>query len=1312
MATVLLSAAGSAIGGSIGGSVLGIGAAALGQAVGATVGGLVDNAILGGGGKSVNIGRRESIRLTTASEGAPITRIIGRMRSSGQLIWSTRFKENVLRSSQGSKATTTTVKTYSYTISFAIGICEGVIERIGRVWADGAIYDISELNYRLYRGEHDQSPDPKIEAVEGTGNAPAYRGLAYIVFEDFPVGQFGNRVPVLNFEVFRSPNVAPELATAQGFGTPVRSMIQAVCLSPGTGEFALETRPVRHNSTGPAGRYVNINNSAGIPDLVASLDQLEGDLPECSSVSLVVSWFGDDLRCDRCTVRPRIEEAGRTSWPYSWSVSGSNVFNAPLISRDEESRPNFGGTPSDASVINAIVELGQRGKKVMFYPFLLMDIPDGNSLDDPYNGAEDQPAFPWRGRITLSIAPGSSGTPDQTAAAAAEVAAFFGTAVASDFAVTGKTVAYSGPAEWTLRRFVLHCAALCKAAGGVDAFCIGSELPGLTTIRSSRTVFPAVSALRSLAAEVRLILPDAKIGYAADWSEYFGFHPQDGTGDILFHLDDLWADEMIDFIGIDNYIPLSDWRSGDTHLDSQAGSKSIYDVDYLQSNIEGGEGYDWFYIDKSSRDSQTRSPIVDLAYGEDWIWRFKDFRSWWQYPHRNRVGGNRAAEPTAWIPQSKPIWFTEVGCPAVDLGSNQPNAFVDPFSSESQFPYFSRGARDDLIQSRFLQAMIGYWQDPANNPTSNVYPGRMIEDGKIFAWTWDARPWPDFPMRESLWKDGPNHSVGHWLQGRIGSSALAEAVAEITQSSVPDRLDLSRLNGSLDGLIVDGFDSPREVLQGLIVTHDLKVRQSGAALQFWQQVPSAVREVDRGLIVSGSGEAASSLVYEVDPGGDLARSVQLSFTRGDIDFRTGTAEASLQGERGTRVDRFSVPVSLSGARAREISANIAVEAREGGLRAQLELPLSTLDLEVGDEIALPVGDGMRRFRIERVREGLSRRIEASAVSAASAVVRLAEERGIEPPIVSPPAPVEARFLDLPIANGTTEDAAPWIAATADPWPGEVIVWRSTSDSTYNEAIRVRSRAVIGATTAVLPAGVASRWQKGPGVTVKLTAGVLESVDAVAVLNGANRAALLWPDGIWEIIQFRAATLVGPQEYRLRDLLRGQRNTMRDGQVLPAAAPFVLLDDAVERLPFSPELRGLERHYRVGPAAVGVDHFSTQHSLEAFDIIGLRPFSPVHLRARLNRLTGDIQVTWIRTTRTGGDSWQGLDVPLGETAERYLVEIVDGGSRLRSLVVEGPTFLYPLSDQLSDGSTASSRVRVAQISDSYGYGRTAEVRLHE
>ena len=62
--------------------------------------------------------------------------------------------------------------------------------------------------------------------------------------------------------------------------------------------------------------------------------------------------------------------------------------------------------------------------------------------------------------------------------------------------------------------------------------------------------------------------------------------------------------------------------------------------------------------------------------------------------------------PTAWVPQGKPIWLTEVGCPAVDKGANQPSVFPDAKSASGGYPHFSSGRRDDLIQRRYLEAIV------------------------------------------------------------------------------------------------------------------------------------------------------------------------------------------------------------------------------------------------------------------------------------------------------------------------------------------------------------------------------------------------------------------------------------------------------------------------------------------------------------------------------------------------------------------------------------------------------------------------------
>jgi hypothetical protein len=337
-----------------------------------------------------------------------------------------------------------------------------------------------------------------------------------------------------------------------------------------------------------------VHTRQGGSDWDVALDQLQAILPNVGAVSLIVGWFGDDLRAGTCTIRPGVDAADKVTAPLEWSVAGQSRGSAHLVST-VDGRAAYGGTPSDETVVAAIQDLDARGIAVTLAPFIFMDVAAGNALTDPYTGAASQPLYPWRGRITCSPAPGQPGSPDKTGTAATQVAAFIGAAAVSDFAIVDGEVVYSGPAEWSYRRFILHYAHLAGAAGGVDAFLIGSEMRGLTWVRDSASTYPFVAALATHAADVKAVLGSATlVSYAADWSEYFGHQPADGSGDVYFHLDPLWSSADIDAVAIDVYWPLSDWRDGSSHADRLAGAPSIYDLDYLGANILAGEGYDWY----------------------------------------------------------------------------------------------------------------------------------------------------------------------------------------------------------------------------------------------------------------------------------------------------------------------------------------------------------------------------------------------------------------------------------------------------------------------------------------------------------------------------------------------------------------------------------------------------------------------------------------------------------------------------------------------------------------------------------------------
>ncbi|WP_299145032.1 glycoside hydrolase/phage tail family protein [uncultured Tateyamaria sp.] len=1309
MATVVLSAAGAAVGGSLGGTFAGLSSVAIGRAVGATLGRVIDQRVMGQGSDIVEHGKVDRFRLTNSGEGAAISQLYGRMRMGGQVIWASDFIETVNvtpGSGKGAGPSTPATKEYSYSVHLALAVCEGEVTRIGRVWADGEEVAVNDLNMRFYSGAEDQLPDPLIEAIEGAGQVPAYRGTAYVVLENLALGPFGNRVPQFSFEVIR-----PEQPGEGGADEEMTHAIRGVALMPGTGEYALATTPVNYLD-GNMGRWsANVNTPAGRSDISESLDALTEELPNCKATSLIVSWFGNDLRCGSCELKPKVERKDIDGENMPWGVSHTARHWVEEVPRVDD-RPIYGGTPADTAVVEAIQALNAAGQNVMFYPFILMDQLDDNTLPNPYDPSGTQPHLPWRGRITLSTAPGVEGSPDGTLAAEAEVDAFFGSVKAEHFG-TGPTFTYSGPPdEWSLSRFIVHYAALCAYAGGVESFCIGSELRGLTQIRGANNKFVVVQKLRALAAEVRALLgPDTKISYAADWTEYFGYQPQDGSGDRFFHLDPLWADDNIDFIGIDNYMPLSDWREGRAHLDAQEWP-SIYDLDYLKANVAGGEGFDWFYHSPEADAAQIRTPIEDGANGEPWVWRYKDIRNWWQNAHHERVGGVRSDQPTAWEPGSKPIWFTELGCAAVDKGTNQPNKFLDQKSSESSLPKYSNGARDDLIQKQYLRAMHSYWGDISNNPISQEYGAAMVDMSRAFVWAWDARPYPFFPNSLSTWSDGVNYPRGHWINGRTSARTLASVVGEICERAGLTDYDTSLLHGHVRGYLVEEVSDARSALQPLMLRYAFDAIERDGVLRFVMrdgQDPVVLNPETLALNADLDGTTEQSRESDAD----LAGRVRLRFVQTDGNFDVLSEEAILADDATHSVSTSDLPMALTRPEGRQIAERWLTEARVSRETVRLALPPSMIGVGAGDVIELSPeqSEGASRYRVDRVEQGEMQlleavRIEPEVYTPSELADDLAAVREFVPPV-----PLTTTFLDLPLLTGSEVEHAPYIAVTGSPWPGSVAVYQSATDTDFVLNTLVAARSGIGFTRNALGPAPSGIVDHGEALEVGFASGTPSSISDAALLNGGNLIAV--GDGTpnnWELLQFRDATLIAPGRYLLSHRLRGQFGSERtDGEAWPVGSWCVLFNGIPKQIELAPNLRRIAQTYRVGPAQRSVDDPSYSEAVHAFDGNGLRPYRPSHFNA--TRVGMDFHFTWIRRTRVDGDDWELPEVPIGEESEVYTLRVMRSGEVVRELALSSPSWTYPSSLQIADGLVGSMfNVQVAQNSARFGAGPFADLTL--
>jgi hypothetical protein len=277
----------------------------------------VDRSIFGSKARINQEGSRLTDLMVQASTyGKSIPVVYGNARIAGNVIWSRPIQEHVTTTTQssgggkgggGGGSVETTTTSYTYTASLAVAICEGAISEVVRVWADAKQLDLTAGSYSLYLGDETQLPDTFMSSFYPAGQTPAYRGTAYVVIKDFPLGDFGNRIPNFTFEVRRTLKKPFDL----------EDKIKDITIIPGAGENVYDT-VVQEKTSGQqdvSGNFVqggkvtkmNLNNLNNKADVLVALDNLKANLPNVEWVSVVVNWFSDSADPAVSIIKPAAE---------------------------------------------------------------------------------------------------------------------------------------------------------------------------------------------------------------------------------------------------------------------------------------------------------------------------------------------------------------------------------------------------------------------------------------------------------------------------------------------------------------------------------------------------------------------------------------------------------------------------------------------------------------------------------------------------------------------------------------------------------------------------------------------------------------------------------------------------------------------------------------------------------------------------------------------------------------------------------------------------------------------------------------------
>jgi hypothetical protein len=377
--------------------------------------------------------------------------------------------------------------------------------------------------------------------------------------------------------------------------------------------------------------------------------------------------------------------------------------------------------------------------------------------------------------------------------------------------------------------------------------------------------------------------------------------------------------------------------------------------------------------------------------------------------------------------------------------------------------------------------------------------------------------------------------------------------------------------------------------------------------------------------------------------------------------------------------------------------------------ADFALPPSRMMLTASDIAGVTINGRRRLIELQQVADAEDRAVVARSIDPEVFNLPLPPASQGTADIPAAVGPVHALALDLPTLTATDPPVLARLAAFADPWPGPVAVWSSSDGMSYARAALAAAPCIVGETLDDLPAGPTAHWHN-VNVRVQLYGGGLSSISDDALFSGGNAAAVQRADGAWEVLQFAGAELVDDRTYLLSRFLRGQAGS--EGAMaapLSAGAPFVVLDGNLVTV--ASGLGALERTLQLRVVAANRDHGdATALALSVTpQATALMPLAPVHVKAK--RAADGVTFSWIRRTRIDGDSWVG-EVPLGEDSEQYALDILAGGSVVRTLDARSPSALYAAADEIADfgGPQGALHVRVAQVSATVGRGFAADLTL--
>lgn len=618
------------------------------------------------------------------------------------------------------------------------------------------------------------------------------------------------------------------------------------------------------------------------------------------------------------------------------------------------------------------------------------------------------------------------------------------------------------------------------------------------------------------------------------------------------------------------------------------------------------------------------------------------------------------------------------------------------------------------------------------------YGGETMVSSDGVTWTsiaaatnlnWNTVRWsPELQMFAAISSSGSTNQVmTATLDPRITALPVDLGLDVVKPLCLLSGLDASEVNVAdlvgteVHGYIVGSRSSVRSMIEPLMQVYFFDSVESDNTLKFVARGSASIitiPEEDLAAREGGSTEMPDAVSITRKQEVDLPVGVDVQYMNMDNDYQIGQQGSRRLITSAVQMVTLQIPVVLTDDEALQVAdVNMYVSWVE---REKFSFSTSRkyMRYEPGDVITVTKDNVEMTVLVLTKNEGANGLLNWTACLDDSSIYSQ-DGVGAPSPISSVhvfyPGLTTVAFLDLPMLRGADNDPGFYFAArgTEDDWRGMELHQSKNSGTTY--ALPVNAGMLTASTMGVCATALGNFPTTGsPTVDPSGRNEVFDEKNTVSVVMNAELVSITRAEALAdptlnvvaignEVLQFLTATLTSTFTYTLSRLLRGRLGTEWAMSQHTSADTVVLLDGDIRTI--AQQFSDVNRSYLYKPVSVGRTLGTTD--AQSFTNTGVRrkPLAGVHLAGGYNG-DGDLVLRWVPRTRSYGSWLDGVDAPIGETSEKYLVVVMNGSTELRLLQVSTPACMYTVAQQAADfGSPTPSgfTVKVYQLSSEFGRG---------